>query len=287
METVALALVLTSALMHATWNLLARRSRNPYAFFFCFNAAAIVVWFPFALVAISIDGLGTSALPWILASGALQVAYFVALGSAYSRGGLSIVYPIARGTGVAIVPLAAVVIFEERPSRLAIVGILAVLTGLFLLTAGGLRGRHREPPNQRSAAGFALLTGLIIACYSLFDSRGVREANPLLYGYGLILVAVLLQVPYVLRFRITDIVEEWRGSRMAIVAGGVMSLGTYVLVLFALQAASVGIVVPLRETSIVFGVILGIIVLRERPAYYQLAGAAIVGFGALAVAIGG
>jgi drug/metabolite transporter (DMT)-like permease len=121
----------------------------------------------------------------------------------------------------------------------------------------------------------------------LVDKRGVQDVNPIVYGYGLILVAVVLQVPYVLLRKRRDVVVEWRRSRWPILIGGVLSLGTYVLVLFALQTANVGVVVPLRETSIVFGVILGITVLHERLARLQIAAAVTIGSGALAIAIGG
>jgi drug/metabolite transporter (DMT)-like permease len=288
METLAVVLVLSSSVMHATWNMLARRSGDPYAFFVCLNAAALILWLPFALPLYLNDSIEPLSYGLILLSGSLQIAYFAFLGAAYRRGGLALVYPIARGTGVAIVPVAALALFDERPSILAAAGIAVVLAGLSLIGLHGYRAQeqlHQDGVNQ--AALFALLTGLTIACYSLVDKRGVQDVNPIVYGYGLILVAVVLQVPYVLLRKRRDVVVEWRRSRWPVVIGGVLSLGTYVLVLFALQTANVGVVVPLRETSIVFGVILGITVLRERLARLQIAAAVTIGIGALAIAIGG
>lgn len=288
MEMLAVALVLISAVMHATWNMLARRSGDPYAFFFCFNAAAVLLWLPAAAPLYIRDDIPATGYLLILISGCLQVAYFASLGAAYRRGALSLVYPIARGTGVGVVPLVALPLYGERPSSLAAAGILLILTGLALVGMHGYRVTRRGlEDGAGGAALYAALTGLIIAGYSLIDKRGVRDVNPLVYGYGLILVAVLVQTPFILLRRRSDVIQEWRRNRVPAVIGGVLSLATYVLVLFALRTANVGVVVPLRETSIVFGVALGIIVLRERLARLQVAAATAIGIGALAIAIGG
>lgn len=288
METLAVALVLASAVMHATWNMLARRSADPYAFFFCFNLAALVLWLPIALPLYLRDDIPPFSYLLILFSGCLQVAYFATLGAAYRRGALSLVYPVARGTGVGVVPIAALPLYGERPTAPAIAGILLILTGLGLVGLNGYQlSRRASGADTGGATLYAILTGLIIASYSLVDKRGVEDVNAIVYGYGLILVTVVAQLPFVLLRRRSAIAQEWRRNRMPATIGGVMSLATYVLVLFALQTANVGIVVPLRETSIVFGVVLGIIVLRERLARLQIAAAAAIGVGAIVIAIGG
>lgn len=288
METVAVLLVLCSAVMHATWNMLARRSIDPFTFFFCFNVAAVVIWGPLALLMLRRHPVEPVELLLMLGSGMLQVAYFFTLAGAYKRGGLSLVYPIARGTGVAIVPAAAVVLFDERPSVAAIVGVAAVLGGLGLIGWDAfMETRGLAGDSISGAVTFAGVTGLVIATYSLVDKYGVGRVHPVVYGYGLIVVTAGFYAPYVLLRRRVAAVAEWRAGRTAILAGGVLSLGTYLLVLAAFRTANVGYVVPLRETSIVFGIILSIFVLHEPVRRLRILAAVAIAGGAVAISLGG
>ena len=288
METVAVLLVLCSAVMHATWNMLARRSIDPFAFFFCFNVAAVIIWAPPALVMLLRHPVEPVELLLIFGSGMLQVAYFFTLASAYRRGGLSLVYPIARGTGVALVPASAVVLFDERPSLVAALGVAAVLGGLALIGwDASLEVKAAIDAPIAGAAAFALTTGLIIATYSLVDKYGVSRIHPIVYGYGLIVVTAGFYAPIVLLRRRATALAEWRAGKTAILAGGVLSLGTYLLVLAAFRTANVGYVVPLRETSIVFGLILSIIALSEPVRRLRVLAALAIASGAVAISIGG
>lgn len=288
MESVAVLLVMCSAVMHATWNMLARRSSDPFAFFFCFNVAAVVIWAPPALLMLNRHPLEPIGLLLILGSGMLQVIYFFTLAAAYKRGGLSLVYPIARGTGVALVPAAAVLLFDERPSVFAALGVAAVLAGLALIGwDASLEVKAALGDPVGGAVAFAVATGFVIATYSLVDKYGVGRVHPVVYGYGLIVVTAAVYAPYVLLRRRAVALAEWRAGRTAILAGGVLSLGTYLLVLAAFRTANVGYVVPLRETSIVFGLILSFAVLREPLRRLRILAAVAIAGGAVAIAIGG
>ncbi len=288
MSPTAIALVMFSAVMHASWNVLARRTDDPFAFFFTLNLLAVLVWLPIAVTAGWNEAFSTGDIMIMSASGALQVLYFSFLAAAYRRGGVTIVYPIARGTGVAIVPIAGVLIYGERPSTIGWFGIAATLIGIAIV--GGSNWKHWKGfkgDQSRAAILFALSTGLVISTYSLVDKYGVEQVNPVVYGYGLIVAAVAIQVPYVISRRRDAVTRQFRTNWKAAAAGAVLVLGTYMLVLIALAGSNVGYVVPLRETSIVFALILGIFVLHEPISSLRFAAAAVVAGGAVCIAIGG
>jgi drug/metabolite transporter (DMT)-like permease len=283
MQTLAVVLVLFSALLHATWNLLAKRSADPLAFMFAFTIASIVLFaVPVAIVAVR-DPVPASGWPFIALTGVIHVGYFAALASAYRRGALSLTYPVSRGTGVLIVPLLAVAIFDERPSLVGALGIGAILVGLGVIGFASLR----TDPAGRAGLGYALLTGLTIAAYSLIDKAGVARVNPVIYVYCIFLFTALALAPYVLTQRRRAVLAEWRYNRWAVLAGGVLPPATYVIVLSALRLADVSYVVPLRETSIIFGTLLGALVLGERIGRVRVAASAVIGVGAVAIALAG
>lgn len=288
MQTLAVLLVLCSAAMHATWNLLAKRSEDPLAFFFALNVTAIVLWCPPMLFMLRAHGLPSSGYAFIVISGCLQVIYFTSLSTAYRNGALSLVYPIARGTGVLLVPVLAFPIFGERPTVLAGAGITAIVAGLAVFGWTGLR-RDLERGTQPERAGvlYALATGLTIATYSLVDNAGVSRVHPMVYVYSLIAIAALIPAPYVLTRRRAALGREIRFHKTAVLAGGILSLGTYLIVLFAMRLANVGYVVPLRETSIVFGTLFGVLILKETAARMRIVAAGLVAAGAIAIALWG
>lgn len=288
MPPAAIAIVMIAAVTHASWNALARKTDDPYAFFFALNLLSIGIWLPVAMVAGWDEALSATDFLLVTISGSLQVIYFTTLAAAYRRGGVTLVYPIARGTGVAIVPVAAFLIFDERPTLFGWLGIGVTLLGIGLLGAGNLVQR-RNPilDESRGAVIFAVLTGLVIATYSLFDNFGVERLNPVVYGYGLIVATVVIQAPFVILRRRDAVKAQLAGNLRAAIAGGFLVQGTYVLVLIALTLSNVGYVVPLRETSIVFAMCLGLFLLREPFSPLRAIAAAVVAFGAACIAIGG
>lgn len=283
MQTLAVALVLVSALLHATWNLLAKRSADPLAFMFAFTVVSLVLFALPAGVVLVRDPIPASGWPFIALTGVIHVGYFAALAASYRRGALSLTYPVSRGTGVLIVPLLAVALFDERPSLIGALGIATILVGLGVI---GLAS-FRHDPAGRAGLGYALITGLTIAGYSLTDKAGVARVNPLIYVYCIFLFTALALAPYVLRRRRAALWAEWRHNRWAVLAGGVLPAATYVIVLSALRLADVSYVVPLRETSIVFGTLLGALVLGERIGRLRVAASAVIGVGAVAIAVAG
>src|SRR4051812_45218043 len=155
MSTFALALVVVAALAHAAWNVLAKTAAGGATFVWLFSTLAAVLWLPVAAVALLVDPghpVGLGGIAFMAGSGALHALYFVLLQRGYREGDLSLVYPLARGTGPLLSTLAAIVIFSERPSALALAG-GAIIVAAGLSPAGARRGRpvaHRRTPPPRA-----------------------------------------------------------------------------------------------------------------------------------------
>lgn len=204
---------------------------------------------------------------FILGTIVLHVFYFAFLGRSYTHADLSLAYPIARGMGPALVPIIGVLLLKEVIATLAIIGIVSVVIGIFTVYWwGSFRKVLRDPLKifRESGARYALLTGLVIAAYSIWDKVGVSYVNPFLYMYFLVLGSALGLMPYLWWFygiRITKI--EIKRKIGSIVLAGLLMFLAYGLILFALQFSRVSYISPAREVGIVIGVVFGTLLLGE------------------------
>jgi drug/metabolite transporter (DMT)-like permease len=211
------------------------------------------------------------ALPFVIASATAHVAYALGLSAAYKRGALSVAYPLGRGVAPLLVTLGGWLLLSERPDAGALIGAVSLAAGLALIAVAGGRA------GQGAAVGFALLTGLTIAAYSVVDAAAVRQVSPVGYLGAVLGIQGLL---------LTLIVG---GSRVRLRSGlrsGVLiavgSVGAYLLVLYAFQMAQAGRVSTLREASVLIGLMLS----GERPSRTIWTGAILVLAGALLAAHG-
>jgi len=288
MSAVAVGLVLFSALLHAAWNMLAKRSADPLAFIFTINAVAVVFFAVPAGLVLYRNPIPADGWPFIIATGVIHIIYMLTLAAAYRHGALSLTYPIARGTGVLLVPVLAVPLLSEQPTAAGVAGISAILVGLLAMAVPDRVGSVVAlVGNRRKGVLYAFVTGLAIAAYSLVDKEGVARVHPMVYVYAIFLIATIGMAPIVLRTRMAEVRHEWTHNRLAVYVGGVLPLGTYLIILLALQLAAVSYVVPLRETSIVFSTILGGLVLREHISPLRVVASVAIAGGVLAIAIGG
>jgi drug/metabolite transporter (DMT)-like permease len=278
----ALALVLSAAVIHATWNAMAKGARDPMAMLWWAGVLSSLVLAPPSLYVLTRDGFSPRALPFVVATVILHSMYFFSLGKAYQTGDFSVVYPMARGMGVALVPMGAYYFFDERLSRLGILGIALIGLGIFVLH--WRRGAWSEDALLRPGTGWAIATGLCIASYSLVDKVGVSHINPLPYLWAMMLGSCVSLLPAV-RARPGSMAREWRENRLAVLLSGVLSPGGYLLVLFAFRLSKAGYVVAGREVSIVISALIGSILLREGRLPQRLLGAAVVAFGVVCVAL--
>jgi len=261
---------------------MAKGAREPMAMLWWAGVLSSLVMAPFALWILARDGFSPRALPFVAATVILHSVYFFSLGKAYQTGDFSLVYPMARGMGVALVPIGAYYLFDERLSRLGVLGIALIGTGIFALH--GRRGAFAEDALLRPGTGWAIATGLCIASYSLVDKVGVSHINPVPYLWAMMLGSCFSLLPAVLR-RPGAMGREWRENRVAVLLSGVLSPGGYLLVLFAFRLSKAGYVVAGREVSIVISALIGSILMKEGRLGQRLTGAAIVAAGVACVAL--
>lgn len=285
----ALLLVLAAAIAHAGWNALAKRARDPLVFLWSSVALASLGLLPLGLWALSTEDWAPGGALFVLATVIVHAVYFYALGRAYGAGDLSLVYPVARGLGVALVPLLALLCLNERLSPLGGTGIALVVAGIAAMHAAArVPSGHARPrdgqPARTAGLGWAVLTGLTIATYSVIDKAGVARVHPLAYISAMGVGMSLLLAPFVLRRR-DSLAREWRMNGRAIAVASTMNLTSYLLVLFAFRLSKAGYVVAVRETSIVLSVLIGTVLMREGHVAPRLAGAAIVLAGVACVAL--
>ncbi|NUT99635.1 MAG: EamA family transporter [Saccharothrix sp.] len=278
MSSLAVLLVVAAAFAHAGWNLAAKRVRDGGALFVWLNATvSAVLLVPVVLVT------ATPSWDWVVplvGSGVLHLGYFLLLQRGYATGDLSVVYPLARGTGPLLTVVAAVAVFGERPHLLGLVGAAAVVVGVLVIGSGGSGQGSRA-----AGAVYGLATGAMIAGYTLWDAHAVTAAAiaPVALMAGSSVTESVLLAPYALtRPQLKELARKyWR--EVCVVA--VLSPAAYVLVLFAMKIAPVSLVAPARELSIVIGSVLAWLVLGEPNPVRRLSGAVVVVAGVAAIAL--
>jgi drug/metabolite transporter (DMT)-like permease len=279
-----LSLVLAAAFAHAGWNFLAKGAEGGAAFVWLAALAGTLIYLPVVAIvhAGTADQFRLEAIGLMAGSGVLHSVYFVARQRGYATGDLSLVYPLARGTGPLLSGAAAIAFLGERPSALALAGALTIVAAVLSFV---VRPGDSLAQGTGAAIGFALMTGVAIASYTLWDKHavGTADLSPVVYNWGSQLVVVLILTPNVLRG--DRLRAVWSGSRGRAVGVGVLSPLAYVLVLYALARAPVSVVAPARETSILIGTLLGTTVLAEGDTRRRMltAGAILLGVTALAL----
>ncbi|AYF98076.1 EamA family transporter [Protaetiibacter intestinalis] len=289
MSVEAVLLVLGAAVSHAAWNVLAHRSSGG-GMLFLWGAAvsATVLWAP--LIPLT-GGIPTEQLGGFLlgigVSGVLHVAYMLVLQRGYALGNLSTVYATARGTGPLLTVIVAIAVLGERPAPFALAGVLAIVVGVVAL---GIVDRPPALPGSRRRIDPALvagaLTGVSIAAYTLWDAHAIRswQIPPVAFMVG----CTFLEIPLytlALRSRTREAVRLLRERWRTMLAFGILSPLSYILVLTAVTIAPVSLVAPMREVSVVLVSLFGALVLREGNAMWRVASAGVVVTGVLLIAL--
>ncbi|AOS80463.1 MULTISPECIES: EamA family transporter [Hydrogenophaga] len=288
----AFLLVLLAGLIHAGWNIAAKHAGGDTRFAWFSSALIAVIWAPvgwwFARTELPRWGAAEWAL--VVASGVIHVFYFTTLLRGYRRADLTVVYPLARGSGPLITALVAVLFLGEQISALGAAGIAAVVGGVFLIAGGpGLwRAAHDPVARERLHRGlyYGALTGLSIAAYSVVDGYTVKVlmVSPIVLDYMGNLVRLVLFSPRVLRDR-PEALRLWRLQWRHALLVAVFSPVAYVLVLFAMQRAPLSHVAPAREVSMLFAALIGGHLLREGDRGLRILGALCIGLGVAALAL--
>jgi len=286
MTAFALSLVLAAAFIHASWNYFLKRSGGGTVFVWLFATLSALIYAPLAALVIwwQQPEFGWVHFGLMFASAALHTAYYLLLDRGYRSGDLSVVYPLARGTGPLITILCAVLLLQERPTAVAVAGALLIGGGAIALTGDP---RKLKQSGNLHAVGFALLTGCMIASYTLVDKIAVAAwlIPPLVQDWAANLGRVLLMTPLALRLR-DDIRPTWRRAKKEIIAVALLCPLSYILVLTAMVFTPVSYVAPAREVSILVAALMGTQLLAEGDVTRRLAAAAAMVAGVICLAVG-
>lgn len=278
-------LIAGAALAHATWNIAVKRAgTSGPGFIWSGIVVGAVVFAPFGIS--SLGSEGTDLVRWLplaAVSGALQVAYFLTLQRGYRLGDVSIVYPLARGSGPLLAVVLAIVVLGERPGWLALLGAAVIVTGVVVIGFAGGSARARD---NRTGILYGLLVGVLIAVYTLWDGAAVTVGGmpPVgLYWGSIVFQLVLLAIPALRQRRET--VRVARQHWVAVLLFGVLGPLAYILVLIAMQSAPISLVAPAREVSVVLVGLAGWLLFREPHPVQRLVGAGVVLVGVALLAL--
>lgn len=273
-------LVLCAAALHATWNALVKPAGDRLRAIGALNAAIALICLPAAVL------VAPRQASWVAlaVSSMLHVAYNLALVAAYDEGDFSQTYPIARGSAPPLVAIVAAIALGESLDALRIAGLGAVTAGMFVLAAG---------PRRPRAIALALRVGVVIAAYTVVDGIGVRHSGtPLGYGAWLFVSSGVLTALAARARGVALTAPTAPTSGNALRAWGVTLIGApcaiaaYGLVLWAQTHGRLAVVAGLRETSVVFGALIGVVVFHEQLGPRRVLASALVAAGAVALALG-
>ena len=257
--------MLGAAVTHAAWNAIAHGIKDQTLAFALIGVGGIAVSIPLVIVAAMPR---SASWPYLLASVAIHVFYNLLLMQCYRLGEFSQVYPLARGVSPLVVTILAAVFVHEHLALPQIAGVIVVSAGLAFLVFGGRRPRgglgERSYPGPQSAFLAAVGTGLTIAAYTTVDGVGVRlSASPVGYIGWLILLESLCVPLFALIRRREVLLKQPRRILLSGLAAGALSVLAYGLVLWAQTRGALAPIAALRETSVIFGAIIGTVIFRE------------------------
>ena len=288
----AIALVLVAALLHAGWNIVAKRSGGGKHFVMMGALMIVGLWAPLGLVMAwqQVPQWGWREWALLLASGLAHLVYFNVLLAGYRAADLTVVYPVARGTGPLVSAFAAVLLLGETLGAMGVAGVLGVTGGVFLIAGGPTLWSAAHAPAQRARVLAGLrwggATGLLIALYTVIDGYAVKVMliSPILVDY----IGNALRIPFMLPAVLADragFVRDFKVQWKAALLLAAVSPLAYVLVLYAVQLAPLSHVAPAREVSMLFAALLGGRLLGETDRGPRLLGAACIAAGVVALAV--
>lgn len=278
MDAFVFAAVLFAAMCHAGWNALIKVGLDPLSTTTLISIGAALVALPF----IPVFGVpAAAAWPWLIASVVIHLFYFASLIESYRTGDLGQVYPIARGSAPLMTAAVTTAYIGEHLNPLGWSGIVVLVAGVFLLS---LRGGREFSRIDRRAIGFALFTALTICAYSVVDGVGGRLAgNPHSYSLHLFVGMAGVIVPYALWRNGRDVVPAMTRYWTRGLAGGAMQLLSYGIAIWAMSVAPIAIVAALRETSVLFGAVIAVVILKEPLRAVRAAAAAMIVLGLMLI----
>lgn len=292
MRLSAFLLVITASFIHATWNLLAKQVGGGASFVWLVATLSSVLYAPLVLILLLWQPMsfGVEQIVFLLGSAVLHLVYFLVLQRGYQVGDLSVVYPLARGTGPTFSTFGAILLFAERPTPLALCGGAMIIVGVIMMAMSGRRKEDDTDTAGNFGKGvlFGTLTGACIALYTLWDKQAVSRDNaipPLILDYAssLLRMGVLLPIAIHKRAELSDYMSN---HKWKVILVALLNPLSFILVLTALSFSPVSYVAPAREISILIGVFLGVKLLSEGNLKMRLSASVLMLVGIVVLSIG-
>lgn len=274
MDTTVFFAVIAAAAMHAGWNAVVKIGLDQFLTVTLVSVAAGAV----ALACLPFTEAPAGAVwYWILASAVLHTGYKIFLVQAYKAGDLGQVYPLARGAAPLIVAAVSLLALEEGLDSANLAGIAVLVAGVWLMS---LRGGHQVRGLNRAAVLYALGTSCFIASYTLVDGLGARQAaSAMSYTIYLFVIDAVLIAIVCLAMRGRQGIRRMEGVWKSGLAGGALSLGAYWIAIWAMTQAPIATVAALRETSVLFAIVIATVALKEKLTPWRLAAAFVISGG--------
>jgi uncharacterized membrane protein len=287
MNIIAFILVVFSACLHAYWNFLLKKSEDTRVFIWLFLMLSIFIFAPIFAYEITQTGIPVIGCCYILITGLVHALYLVSLSSAYEKGDLSLVYPLARSAPIVLVLFGAMLFLGEVPSKIGIVGIALMIFGGYTLHLNSLHSIFKPLQALNSKPSqLALLTALFISFYSIIDKVGIEYVQVFVYIYLMFVFMFIFLTPYILLTRNKNAIKtEWTSNKKNVIIVGFLCFFTFFLILIAMTLAKLSYIVALRQLSIIFSVALGAWILKEEHSDIRLTASLLIFVGSFLIAI--
>ncbi|MGE6221197.1 DMT family transporter [Nubsella zeaxanthinifaciens] len=286
MTPYVLFLVLSAAVLHAIWNLISKKANGKAPFVWLMYIGSAVVYLPLLVYHIASNEQFEFSKPMLwfsLSSAILHIAYFLILLKGYRKADLSVVYPLARGSGPLLSSMAAIVVLRETFGYHIALGLALILAGVLVIT-----GLSFKKGDKKIQAGifWGSLTGLFIALYTLNDAIAIKnyQLSPLQLTFSSNAFSIVLLIPLLIG-KTEEIKNDWIEHKWSILAIAILSPAAYILVLEALKLAPLAIIAPARETSILIGVFMGSKALNETDGKRRIIASALILCGIVALSL--
>lgn len=289
MEILPLSLVILSAIIHALWNFFFKKSKDSTIFIFWAKILEIIIYFPLILYLLIIQGLNYQGLVPVILSGIIHFFYWFFLSLGYNTSDLSLVYPVARSSPLLIV-LFSFVFFGEKITFIGFVGIILILLGIYFISLNSFNFKDFLKIFNKNNRGllFAFLTLITVTSYSLVDKIGAKYVNPVVYVY---IFEIISLIPFSYFIFLTKKKEELfkilKSDNFSIVFTSIAIILSYSLIIFVMRISKLSYIVSIREIGIVFGVLLGIISLKEKYGLIRITSSILIFTGIILISLYG
>ncbi len=282
MNQLVFSIVLFAAFTHALWNFFSKKVSGNFTIFWYGHAAANLILLGYTIYYLVTTGFNFKGSPYVIISATAHAFYFISMLYTYSRGDISTIYPISRGTGVVGTAICSYFLLKELITPVAAIGIAAVCAGIIAIGFS----KHKNQERDIKSYFIAILTGIFTFIYSVADKQGVQYVNPIVYINITDLIALTPLAGMANRNGFSESIKLIRKNLKETLIIGFGSCGTYLIILFAMRLERASYIISVREFSVVIASIMGFIFLKEKPTLFKIIGIITITAGLVLIKLG-